>query len=239
MRTDDFLADFEHVLHTAATRRLIRRAPRGRLLVAAGAVVAAVVLVAMLNRPAPTPSTPPADERPAPVVTPLPDPNPRFSVLDGPASEPLPGERTSDFQEDPIVRRLGVEWDEVHLATSGHDVDVYVAPAAARKDICVVTNSERFGTGLTCAEPTVQQRTVTTRFGLREGTLVAGIVPDGATEVEIDTPSASYSAPVRNNAFVVPINDDPATLRWRDAAGTHAQELAPSARSMPKPGTNR
>ena len=99
MRTDDFLADFEHVLHTAATRRLTRRAPRGRLLVAAGAVLAAVALVAMLNRPAPTPSTPPADERPAPVVTPAPDPDPRFSVLDGPPSKPLRRPATRQEQE--------------------------------------------------------------------------------------------------------------------------------------------
>jgi hypothetical protein len=245
MKTDDFLSDYEHLLHAAAVRRLRERDQRTRVplrrfaafgALAVIALIVAVVLASIAQ--APSPPGPPADERPAPTSTPTATPvagPPRHSVFDAPASAPLSRDQYHDLIEDEIVRRRGPQWDQLRTATSGFDVTAFAAPGQG-EDVCVISASRRYGTTFACGEPTETTRALTIRFGLRKhATLVVGLVPDGATSVDIVSAAATVSAPVRNNAFVARIGEESAEVRWRDAAGEHAEPLAPSAASMSRP----
>lgn len=242
MKTDDFLSDYEHLLHAAAVRRLRAREHRTRVplrrfaafgALAAIAMIAAVVLASMVRSP--SPPGPPADERPAPTATAVAGP-PRYSVFDAPSGAPLSRDRYRALVEDEIVRRQGPQWDQLRTAITALDVTAFAAPGQG-DDLCVISASRRYGTTFACGEPTDATRALTIRFGLRkQATLVVGLVPDGATSVDIVSASATVSAPVRNNGFVARIGEESAEVRWRDAAGEHAEPLAPSAAaSIPRP----
>ena len=214
MKTDDFLSDYEHLLHAAAVRRLRERDHRARVplrrfaafgVVAAIAVLAAMVLASMARSP--SPPGPPVDERPAPTATPTATPvpgPPRYSVFDAPAGAPLSRDRYRALVEDEIVRRQGPQWDQLRAATTALDVTAFAAPGQG-EDLCVISASRRYGTTFGC-DLTDSTRALTIRFGLRKGaTLVVGLVPDGATSVDIVSASATVSAPVHNNGFVARI----------------------------------
>ena len=244
MRTDDFLADYERVLHDAALRRLQGTAParsRSRVVhvvaFAAAAMLTAVV-VALLVRGDGS-STPPADERPVPTATATVEVGPPpYSVLDG---EPLAEERYRELAEDPVLRGKGIRWDRLYPAVSGHDVTVYATRTDAG-EVCAIASSARYGTTFGCGDPTGHTRAITLRFGVdRERSLVAGLVPDGARRVELWTGSSAVAVAVERNAFVALINHEEASVRWRDGAGSHQEQLSPSPRgpSAPDPYSGR
>jgi hypothetical protein len=246
MKTDDFLADFEHVLHDAAVRRLqtgpsiVPRRPRrarrrvavlGLSLTAIAAVIATALTLVARTPTAPGPS---ADERPAPTLTPEPTPTPagrpkppRYSVLDGPTVQ-LDRTRYDAFLEDPVIRRMGLNWNQLRAAIASLGVTVYAAPGKGGQ-LCIV-NSGRYGTSMGCIRPKPGEYAATYRFGLgtRGGTIVSGLLPDGASDVRVQTGTTTVPVKVINNGFVARIGDEAATLRWTDNNGSQVQQFQPS-----------
>jgi len=259
MRTDDFIADYEHHLRTAAND-LIKSGRRRKwwtwrgsnrttgLLAASLASTALVIVVVALRGNGPQQRIP-ASERPvvaAPhdtVTTPSPTTSssstPTFQVLQADGSTSIPKAELGDLLTDPVIRRMGVNWDNATLARNEADLKVYIARDGAN-NVCLVM-ADRSGTTFGCGSVTgVAYTVIHTRTGKgNEHTLVVGLIPDGAERVTVREKSQTTEAPVLNNVFVAEIGNEDATVQWVDGAGSHESALNPSANKTSAKGDGR
>jgi hypothetical protein len=257
MRTDDFVADYEQQLRTAANRLAARRRRRGMrtwrgsrrttgLLVASLASATLVIVALVTTLGAEQQQRIPANERPVvavphdEVTTPGPTSSaPTFQILKADGSTAIPKAELGDLLEDPVIRRLGVEWDQATLARSDAGRQVYVARDAAN-NVCLV-KADTSGTTFGCGPVTDAAYTVIhTRTGKDDDhTLVVGLIPDGVKRVTVRERSQTTEAPVLNNVFVAEIGHEAATVQWADGAGSHESALNPSALQPPVNGDGR
>ena len=220
--TDDFLGDYERLLHDAARARLAgRRRPRLRRGVARIAVPAlAAVAVVLIARPSPD-----SPERAVP--TPRAQAS-SFSALATLERRAIPERALGGLGRD----RSRPRWDQARLALVRDGVSAYVVPGA-KKTTCLLAIEDRAGSSLTCGDLAKAPRAlIDLRVGVDDRTsVIVSLVPDGAATATVhEEGAAPATVAVTNNVLIAHAGHAPATMRWHDRTGVHVVRLAGSAR---------